>query len=86
VTRAEASARAAAQAAGAKRAQTDADFVAERVARLGEICRIGETMLNMLLGQLTLDVGRFRDALKVPAKAPGEAAPTPGRRRRSSEK
>jgi hypothetical protein len=38
-------------------------------------------MLDMLLGQLTLDVGRFRDVLKVEAPPPvGETAasrPTP---------
>src|SRR5262245_159730 len=61
VGRAEASARAAAQATGrgasaGRRTRAEADFVLERVARLGDICRIGETMLDMLLGQLTLDV------------------------------
>ena len=66
-------------AGGPRRAKAEADFVVERVARLGEICRIGETMLDMLLGQLTLDVGRFRDVLKVPPSlapppAPREAA------------
>jgi len=74
VGRAEASARRALRAAGttgtpaAKRARADADFVVERIARLGDICRIGETMLDMLLGQLTLDVGKFRDVLKVPPR------------------
>jgi HTH-type transcriptional regulator, glycine betaine synthesis regulator len=85
VTRAEASARTAAQTAGraspagpaAKRAKADADFVVERVARLGEICRIGETMLDMLLGQLTLDVGKFRDVLKVPPRPPVPAVDAP---------
>ena len=62
VGRAEASARRAlrprdAGTPAAKRASADADFVVERIARLGDICRIGETMLDMLLGQLTLDVG-----------------------------
>ena len=55
-------------------AKADADFVVERVSRLGEICRNGETMLDMLLGQLTLDVGRFRDVLKVAPRAPAPAA------------
>jgi len=59
-------------AAGTRRAKAEADFLVERVTRLGEICRLGETLLDMLLGQLTLDVGRFRDVLKV---APQEAAP-----------
>jgi DNA-binding transcriptional regulator GbsR (MarR family) len=61
-----------APAAGARRAKADADFVVERVSRLGEICRLGETLLDMLLGQLTLDVGRFREVLKV---APRDAPP-----------
>jgi len=36
-------------------------------------------MLDMLLGQLTLDVGRFRDAFKVPSLAaePASEAPAP---------
>jgi DNA-binding transcriptional regulator GbsR (MarR family) len=42
-----------------------ADHTAERLARLREICELGETMLDMLLGDLSLDVARFRDALKV---------------------
>ena len=70
VGRAEASARAvqaSARAGGPRRARADADFVVERLARLADICKIGETMLDMLLGQLTLDVGRFREVLKVPA-------------------
>jgi len=70
-----------------RRAKADADFVSERLDRLGDICRIGETMLDMLLGQLTLDVGRFRDVLKVSPGAPEEIAPAapteaPSRERR----
>jgi HTH-type transcriptional regulator, glycine betaine synthesis regulator len=61
-------------AAGTRKAKVEADFLVERVTRLGEICRLGETLLDMLLGQLTLDVGRFRDVLKV---APGQGAPAP---------
>ncbi len=64
VTRAVAGARSAQTTArGAARKQVD--FTLERLSRLLEICRLGETMLDMLLGQLTLDVGQFRDALKV---------------------
>ncbi len=90
VGRAEAAARAAQteldKPAASRRAKADADFVAERVARLGDICRLGETMLDMLLGQLTLDVGKFRHVLKVPANAePTTDTPTatasPRRRR-----
>jgi DNA-binding transcriptional regulator GbsR (MarR family) len=71
-----------------RRAKADADFVLERVERLGDICRIGETMLDMLLGQLTLDVAKFRDVLKVSPRPPAPAEPTapdpaePPRRRR----
>ena len=68
-------------------ARADADFVVERVARLGEICRNGETMLDMLLGQLTLDVGRFRDVLKVAPRAAAPAAePAPPSKRRADRK
>ena len=74
VGRAEAAARAAAASAARSTTKADADFVVERVVRLGDICRNGETMLDMLLGQLTLDVGRFRDVLKV---APPPASPEP---------
>jgi len=91
VGRADATARAAQaeldKPGSSRRAKADADFVAERVARLGDICRLGETMLDMLLGQLTLDVGRFRHVLKVPAtqdpaEPPAAAAVAPHRRRR----
>jgi len=82
VSRAEASARAA-QAAVRGAGRADADFVVERVSRLGEICRNGETMLDMLLGQLTLDVARFRDVLKVtPRAAPPVPEPAPARAQR----
>jgi DNA-binding transcriptional regulator GbsR (MarR family) len=82
VERAEAGARAAqtsarAQpAAAGKKLKVEADFVALRLSRLREICRLGETMLDMLLGQLTLDVGKFRDVLRVEASvaAAGETA------------
>ena len=63
-------------------ARADADFVVERVARLGEICRNGETMLDMLLGQLTLDVARFRDVLKVTPRSAPPAEPAPARAQR----
>ncbi|HVV15683.1 MAG TPA: ArsR family transcriptional regulator [Polyangia bacterium] len=94
VGRAEATARAAQaelnKPGAPRRAKADADFVVERVVRLGDICRLGETMLDMLLGQLTLDVGRFRHVLKVPATAeepegstrPAATAAEPRRRRR----
>ena len=86
VGRAEAAARAAAGAAARAATKADAEFVVERVVRLGDICRNGETMLDMLLGQLTLDVGRFRDVLKVappaPSPEPKTAPPARDQRRR----
>jgi len=45
--------------------RAEVEFTAQRLERLHEICRMGETMLDMLLGHLKLDVGRFRDVLKV---------------------
>ena len=80
VERGEASARAALAAAKAvggaagKKLKAEADFAALRLGRLNEICKLGETMLNMLLGQLTLDVGKFRHLLRVESPA-GAAAP-----------
>jgi len=44
-------------------AAADAEFVAARLDRLHDVCLLGQTMLDMLLGQLKLDVGRFRDVL-----------------------
>ena len=41
-------------------ARRDAVFVARRLAQLDDICRLGETMLDMLLGNLRLDIKRFR--------------------------
>jgi DNA-binding transcriptional regulator GbsR (MarR family) len=66
MTRAEAGAREAQRAFPASSAErAAADHTALRLARLREICELGETMLDMLLGQLNLDVARFRDVLKV---------------------
>jgi DNA-binding transcriptional regulator GbsR (MarR family) len=70
---AQAAARAEAGAAG-KRLKAEADFTVLRLGRLNEICKLGETMLNMLLGQLTLDVGKFRHLLRVDAP-PGPSPP-----------
>src|SRR4051794_30291576 len=66
MNRAEAGAREAQQLFQAGSKDRDgADHTALRLARLREICELGETMLDMLLGQLNLDVARFRDVLKV---------------------
>lgn len=59
VRRGHAEARAARRKAG--KHATIAAFTADRLGRLLEICQLGETMLDMLLGELTLDVARFRD-------------------------
>lgn len=93
VERGEASARAALAAARAqtgpagKKLKTEADFAVQRLGRLNEICKLGETMLNMLLGQLTLDVGKFRHLLRVESPegaadsaGPPAAAPAPAAR------
>jgi DNA-binding transcriptional regulator GbsR (MarR family) len=71
-----------------KAVRAEAAFAAERLERLHDICALGETMLDMLLGQLTLDVGRFRDVLKVPGQAPAplpEATAAPRARRRAAK-
>src|SRR5450432_1471189 len=72
----------AAQASAPKRRAREAAFTAERLLRLHEICALGETLLDMLLGQLTMDVGRFRDVLKVEAP-PRVAEAAPPRRPRA---
>jgi HTH-type transcriptional regulator, glycine betaine synthesis regulator len=61
--------------------KAEADFVVERLQRLDDICRLGQTMLDMLLGQLRLDVGRFLEVLRVPP--PQAPAVAPPRRTRS---
>jgi DNA-binding transcriptional regulator GbsR (MarR family) len=57
--------------------KAEAQFVVERLQRLDDVCRLGQTMLDMLLGQLHLDVGRFRDVLRDPPAEPSAAAPRP---------
>jgi DNA-binding transcriptional regulator GbsR (MarR family) len=69
MTRAEAAAREAKRAfrggkGGPRDLQAEAEHTARRLAGLREICSVGETMLDMLLGQLSLDVGRFRDVFR----------------------
>jgi HTH-type transcriptional regulator, glycine betaine synthesis regulator len=73
VAKAEAGARAAAAAARGAKNKAEAEFVGTRLGRLEEICRMGQAMLDMLLGQLKLDVGRYREVLRVP----GAEAATP---------
>jgi HTH-type transcriptional regulator, glycine betaine synthesis regulator len=100
VERGEASARAALAAAKAltgaagKKLKAEADFTVARLGHLNEICKLGETMLNMLLGQLTLDVGKFRHLLRVEspagaadsAGAGGAAAPAPAAREKRNRR
>ncbi|MBC8134071.1 MAG: ArsR family transcriptional regulator [Deltaproteobacteria bacterium] len=69
-----------AQRAARGKAKIEATFVSERLQRLDDICRLGQTMLDMLLGQMRLDVGRFRDVLRVAPPDAGvaqKARPTP---------
>ena len=78
-----------AQAAAPRKLAAEAAFTAGRLERLHEICALGETLLDMLLGQLTMDVGRFRDVLKVEAPPPPAPETTaagraPAPRRRSA--
>jgi DNA-binding transcriptional regulator GbsR (MarR family) len=63
VTRAEEVAREARRAFRGEERQ-EAEHTARRLAGLRAICAVGETMLDMLLGQLNLDVGRFRDVFR----------------------
>jgi DNA-binding transcriptional regulator GbsR (MarR family) len=73
--------------AGARAVQTsargklkiEAKFVTERLQRLDDICRLGQTMLDMLLGQLRLDVGRFVEVLRVAPSAAPATLPAPPR-------
>lgn len=62
VGRAEALARARERKSAGRRRQ-EAVFARRRLERLHDICALGETMLDMLLGDLTLDVARFRHVL-----------------------
>jgi DNA-binding transcriptional regulator GbsR (MarR family) len=64
MTRAEAAARQAMEAMP-EAERPPVDHTAQRLARLREVCVLGETMLDMLLGQLSLDVGRFRDVFRA---------------------
>lgn len=68
----------AAQGSARGKLKIEANFVAERLQRLDDICRLGQTMLDMLLGQLRLDVSRFLQVLQVP---PPEAPAARSRRR-----
>jgi DNA-binding transcriptional regulator GbsR (MarR family) len=64
VTEAEARAKVARTAARGP-LRKEADFAVKRLAGLHDICSTGEVMLDMLLGNMKLDVTKFRDALKV---------------------
>jgi DNA-binding transcriptional regulator GbsR (MarR family) len=63
MTRAEAAAGEARRAfQGADRER--AEHTVRRLVALREICSVGETMLDLLLGQLSLDVAQFRDVFR----------------------
>jgi DNA-binding transcriptional regulator GbsR (MarR family) len=64
VTKAETRARSARRNAPAT-LRADIEFTLQRLERLHELYRMGEVMLDMLLGHMKLDVGRFRAVLKA---------------------
>jgi DNA-binding transcriptional regulator GbsR (MarR family) len=64
VAKAETRARAARKNAPAT-VRANIDFTLQRLERLHELYRMGEVMLDMLLGHMKLDVGRFRAVLKA---------------------
>jgi DNA-binding transcriptional regulator GbsR (MarR family) len=64
VTKAETRARSARRNAPAT-LRPSVDFTLQRLERLHELYRMGEVMLDMLLGHLKLDVGRFRAVMKA---------------------
>ncbi len=51
-----------------------ADFALQRMQQLQAVCRVGETLLDMLLGELSLDIGRFREVFR---EAGGPLPPPP---------
>jgi DNA-binding transcriptional regulator GbsR (MarR family) len=63
VARAEGRARSARRNAPAA-LRANIDFTLQRLERLHELYRMGEVMLDMLIGHLKLDVGRFRAVMK----------------------
>lgn len=48
-------------------AKKDVVLILARLEQLADLSSLGETMLDMLLGDLALDIGRFRDAFRPPA-------------------
>lgn len=59
----------------------EVDFVLQRLRRLQGLTQMGETMLNVLLGQLSLDVSRFLSVFRgETAGADGERSRRPGAR------
>ncbi|MCG5054650.1 MAG: hypothetical protein KA712_16940 [Myxococcales bacterium] len=65
------------QASGAER--KEAAFALERLTQLQAVCQVGETLLDMLLGELSLDIGRFREVFRSrqpqPAAEPRDESP-----------
>jgi DNA-binding transcriptional regulator GbsR (MarR family) len=64
VSKAESRARSARRNAPAT-VRASVDFTLQRLERLHELYKMGEVMLDMLLGHLKLDVGRFRAVMKA---------------------
>lgn len=46
-------------------ARKEAEFAVQRLQQLQAVCRVGETLLDMLLGELSLDIGRFREVFRA---------------------
>lgn len=47
-------------------AKKEAGVMLDRLEQLAAVCSVGETMLDMLLGNAALDISKFRDALAAP--------------------
>ncbi|MDX2019357.1 MAG: hypothetical protein SF187_03885 [Deltaproteobacteria bacterium] len=51
-------------------AKQEAGVMLDRLEQLAAVCSVGETMLDMLLGNTDLDLSAFRDALAAPSSKP----------------
>jgi HTH-type transcriptional regulator, glycine betaine synthesis regulator len=48
----------------------DAELALARLDQLAAVCSVGETLLDMLLGDLALDIGKFRDVFRPSTQTP----------------
>ena len=51
-------------------AKKDAELMLARLDQLAAVCSVGETLLDMLLGDLALDIGKFRDVFRPSTNTP----------------